>query len=277
MRVLVCSGDQAGLARFVQASTTMTMFAGPGDGEPELIRPHAEAGIAGLHLRVPQRGRTTAKRRAPARGPRQVIDGRIVVTVEHSRTNAGGVTLEIDSCQAGAVIERIVSDAGDAVGDRDAGQAGAVIERIVPDAGDAVGDRDVGQAGAVSERPVPDAGDAVGDRDAGQAGAVRERLVPDAGDAVGDRDAGQAGAVIERLVPDAGDAVGDRDAGQAELPDIDERGLALVNKTSSDAGDDCCTIVTLVRLVQSANAPSPMLVTLLGIVTLVRLVQPSNA
>ena len=36
-------------------------------------------------------------------------------------------------------------------------------------------------------------------------------------------------------------------------------------------------IVTLVRLVQPANASSPMLVTLLGIVTLVRLVQPSNA
>ena len=32
-------------------------------------------------------------------------------------------------------------------------------------------------------------------------------------------------------------------------------------------------IVTLVRLVQPENAPSPMLVTLLGIVTLVRLVQ----
>ena len=33
-------------------------------------------------------------------------------------------------------------------------------------------------------------------------------------------------------------------------------------------------IVTLVRLVQPANASLPMLVTLLGIVTLVRLVQP---
>ena len=153
--------------------------AGPGDGEPEPIRPHAEAGIAGLHQRVPQRGRTTAKRRAPARGPRQVIDGRIVVTVEHSRTKAGGVTLE---------KRNAVPDAGDAVGDRDAGQAGAAIERPVPDAGDAVGDRDAGQAGAARERIVPDAGDAVGDRDAGQAGAVRERTVNrDAGDAVGDR------------------------------------------------------------------------------------------
>jgi len=46
-----------------------------------------------------------------------------------------------DAAQAGAVIERLVSDAGDAVGDRDAAQAGAVIERLVPDAGDAVADR----------------------------------------------------------------------------------------------------------------------------------------
>ena len=129
--------------------------AGPGDDEPKLIRPHAKAGIAGLHLRLPQRGRTTAKRRAPARGPRQVIDGRIVVTVEHIRTNAGGVTLEIDSRQAGAASERLVPDAGDAVGDRDAGQAGAASERLVPDAGDAVGDRDAGQAGAVMRTHRP--------------------------------------------------------------------------------------------------------------------------
>ena len=61
----------------------MGMLAVPGDGEAEPIGPHAEAGVAGLDLRVPQRGRTTAKGRAPARGARQVIDGRIVGTVEH--------------------------------------------------------------------------------------------------------------------------------------------------------------------------------------------------
>jgi hypothetical protein len=36
-------------------------------------------------------------------------------------------------------------------------------------------------------------------------------------------------------------------------------------------------IVTLVRILQSLNAPSPMLVTLPGIVTLVRLLQPEKA
>jgi hypothetical protein len=36
-------------------------------------------------------------------------------------------------------------------------------------------------------------------------------------------------------------------------------------------------MVTLVRLVQSANAEVPMVVTLLGMVTLVRLVQSANA
>ena len=56
--------------------------AGPGDGEPELTRPHAEAGIAGQHLRIPEDGRTTAKHRAPAGGPWQVIDDRFVGKAE---------------------------------------------------------------------------------------------------------------------------------------------------------------------------------------------------
>src|SRR5205085_2538183 len=156
--------------------------AGPGDVESKLIRLHAEARIAGLHLRQPQRGRTTAKGRAPARGSRQVIDSRIGVTVEHIETNkAWGVALEMDSCQAGAVIDRRGADAGDTVRNRDAGQAVAVIERLVSDAGDAVANRDAGQAGAVIERPLPDAGYTVANCDAGQAEAVKERIVPDAG------------------------------------------------------------------------------------------------
>ena len=52
-----------------------------------------------LRLRIPQHGRNTdiVGEVTPARGPRQVIDGRIVVTGEHRRISAGGVTLEIDS------------------------------------------------------------------------------------------------------------------------------------------------------------------------------------
>ena len=57
---------------------------------------------------------------------------------KYTRTKAGSVPLEIDSCQ-GAKRERRNSYVGDAIGDRDAaGQAGAVKERIVADAGDAV-------------------------------------------------------------------------------------------------------------------------------------------
>jgi len=177
-----------------------------GDSEPKLIRPHAEAGIAGLALRVPQHGRTTAKRWPPARGPGQVIDGHIIVTVERSRPNAWGVTFEIDSRQAVAVRERIPPNAGDAVGDRDAGQAGAGIERIAPDAGDAVGDRDAGQAAAVLERIGPDDGDAIADCDAAKA------------------------AVLKRPVPDAGDAVGHCVATGFAIRTLDERGLALVEQ-----------------------------------------------
>ena len=48
--------------------------AGPGDAEPELIRPHAKAGIPGLHLRQPQRGRKGyLKILCPAGRARQII------------------------------------------------------------------------------------------------------------------------------------------------------------------------------------------------------------
>ncbi len=225
------------------------LIVGPGDDEPKPIRPHAEAGIAGLHQRLPQHRRTIAEGRPPTRGSRQVIDGRIGGVHEHIKTVAGRVTLEIDSCQVGAVSKRKFADAGDAVPNRYVGQAGAVKERLAPDAVDTVGDRDAGQAGAKIEPRVPNAGDAVGDRvapsfaprtldeqglalveqdpihtaidgverihrDRAQAAAIKERLSTDARDAGGDGDVGQAGAVKERRVPNAGDAVPDCDTGQ---------------------------------------------------------------
>ncbi len=52
--VQLCSGSQTGLARFVQASTTMGMFVVPRNVEPELIGPYAEVVVAGLRLRVPK-------------------------------------------------------------------------------------------------------------------------------------------------------------------------------------------------------------------------------
>ena len=101
--------------------------------------------------RVPQKRRKTVKRRTPARGPSGVIDDRIVVTIEHTETKAGGVTLEKDARSGWCSIRNAKSpSAGDAVGNNDAGQAGAVVERFAPDAGDAVRDRDVGQADAAS-------------------------------------------------------------------------------------------------------------------------------
>ena len=152
--------------------------------------------------------------------------------------------------QAGAVIERIVSNAGDAVADYDAGQAGTGIERRDPDAGDIVADYDVGQAAAVRERIVPNVDDAVRDcitsiftprtldecglalieqdpihtaidrierthRECHQVDAVIERINCDAGNVVAEHDVGQARAVVEYIIPDSGDAVADYDAGQS--------------------------------------------------------------
>ena len=57
---------------------------GPVDVEAKLIRPHAETAIASLHLRLPKDGRSTAEVRFPARGPRLVIDGRVVIIAEHT-------------------------------------------------------------------------------------------------------------------------------------------------------------------------------------------------
>jgi len=204
--------------------------AGSGNGEAELTRPHAKAGLAGQHLWIPEYGWTTGKRRPPARGARQVIDDRIVGVYEHILTKAGGVTLQIDCCQPGAASERRVPDVGDAVADRDVGQTAATTEGLAPDAGDAVGDRDAAQAGADSERSAPDASDVVGDRDTGQACAAPERIGSDAGDAVWNRYAGQAGAITERRAPDAGDAVGDCIAPGFASRILDERGLALVEQ-----------------------------------------------
>src|ERR1019366_8016417 len=98
---------------------------------------------------VPQNRRKTDKRRVPSRGPRQVIDGHVVVAVKQGRNSGWRITLEINSGQVFASIKRIDTNTDDAAAYRGAGQAGAVVERVASDAGDAVGDRDAGQAGAV--------------------------------------------------------------------------------------------------------------------------------
>ena len=55
-------------------------LSGSSDGESKPVRAHPETGTAALHMRVPKHRRTTSKRRGPARGSKQVIDSRIVVT-----------------------------------------------------------------------------------------------------------------------------------------------------------------------------------------------------
>ena len=65
--------------------------AGSGNGESELTRPHAEAGIAGQHLWIPEDRWTTFKHRVPAGGLWQVIDDRFVGRSEHILTTTTGV------------------------------------------------------------------------------------------------------------------------------------------------------------------------------------------
>src|SRR5689334_913280 len=50
--------------------------AGSGNSEAELTGPHAEGGIAGQHLWIPEDGWTATKHRVPAGGLWQVIDDR---------------------------------------------------------------------------------------------------------------------------------------------------------------------------------------------------------
>ena len=82
--------------------------AGSGDIEPKLIRPYAKTRIAGLHLRVPQHCRNAGQlyKVLPARRSRQIMDGHIIIARKNIRTQAGGVTLEIDCCQAVAITKR---------------------------------------------------------------------------------------------------------------------------------------------------------------------------
>jgi len=211
-------------------------IAGPSNVEPKPIRPHAKAGIAGFDHRLPKRGRTTAKRAAPACGSRQVIDSRVGGIEEYpirkNKTGEAVVTPKIHSLQAGAGRKRREPNVAHGAEDRDGGQVDAVVEGIVPDAGDPAGDFNLGQAGAGTEQPPCDVRYAVGERNAGEAGAIRKRFAPNAGDTVGNRDAGQAGAAVERIVLDAGDTIGDRHVRQAGAD------CECVTPDAGDAGGD---------------------------------------
>ena len=64
--------------------------------------------------------------------------------------------VDVDIGQAGAIVERIVSDWRDAGRNRNTGQAGAIVERIVFDFRDSFRNRNTGQAGAIVERKASD-------------------------------------------------------------------------------------------------------------------------
>ena len=91
--VLVPTGTQIGLVRLVAASTTTSALVAQ-----EILKPNWLFWTPKLRReaqdhwiwKIPWCRRATAKGRPPARGPRQVIDGRIVGTVEHRSHQRSG-------------------------------------------------------------------------------------------------------------------------------------------------------------------------------------------
>ena len=144
--------------------------------------------------------------------------------------------------QAAAAPECIVTDSCNGTGDVNAGQATAAHKRNATNGRDGVGDNGIlatrnecicgsfnnriaiisgiivwiivlyfhtNQATTVHERIFADGGGGVGDVDAGQASAGTERIITDGSDGVGDVDAGQISAAGERTYADGCDRVGD--------------------------------------------------------------------
>ena len=197
-----------------------------GDVEAKLIAERPEA-VADLYLRVPEHRQTLSKRKTPAFGPRQVIDGAIIGIEELNSIRTRGVPFEIHGPQAGHVSKRLTSNVGDAGRDGDAGQA-AGKERAVSYAGDAVAYHDISQTRAIFKRIGLYGPEGVGKGDAAQAGASLECSFSDIGDAGADGDVCQASAGIECSLAETGDVVSHRDAGQVE---------AIIEHSCTDGGD----------------------------------------
>src|ERR1035437_2525776 len=141
----------------------------------------------------------------------------MVVTLEHTPTNDGCVTLEIDSCQAGAAKERIIPDAADAAGDC---VASGFTSRICEERALALVEQDPSHAGIDGIERIR--------YYRAQASATREGTISDAGDAAGDGHAGQAGAARECIVRDPGHAAADCVASSFAFRIYEERAQALV-------------------------------------------------
>jgi len=88
----------------------------------KLIGAHAKAAIGGLDQRVPEHGRLTPTRIAPAAGARQIIDGRGFVNrpwdIECRGNRDWSVALEIHTGQSEAPSERLLPEREHAAGDR---------------------------------------------------------------------------------------------------------------------------------------------------------------
>ena len=91
-----CHRRPDGIAQIRAGFHHERLASGPVDVESELIRLHAKAGVAGLHLRQPQRGQDAGivGEVTPPRGSRQVIDDHIVITVKHIPTSASHLSLK---------------------------------------------------------------------------------------------------------------------------------------------------------------------------------------
>ena len=97
--------------------------------------------------RSPQPGRTTAKRRPPARGALQIIDNHVVVSREHTRIRAGSSTLEIGCIQKPVFCERTFPNIGDPLRDGDG------VQITVCECPGANGDQACAQRSIVKGRP----------------------------------------------------------------------------------------------------------------------------
>ena len=93
--------------------------------EAKSVCQHTKVRATNLDDRVPQESRSRCKRRTPATGVLQIIDGCAVSTTEYIRSNAWSVTLEKEAFYTVAISKRAVPYASDTLGDRNAAQAKA--------------------------------------------------------------------------------------------------------------------------------------------------------
>jgi len=136
---------------------------GPIDVEAEWIRHRRDTGR--LHLWQPGLGCTIGKigKIFPACCVRKIISNCIQREIKNIRADRRRrVAVKKAAFQIAAKTESIILDISDAGGDGEACQAGAIIERVISDALYAVWNSNVGKAGARVKFVFCNAGDAIG-------------------------------------------------------------------------------------------------------------------